>query len=86
MRKNVRIVLLLLLISVFMRRKAEAKGNIQAGLDGCNLLRYELILIKRLYDQLKAEVRGATLYEPAFYEKIVMRWYDEYKTKQWIHI
>jgi len=69
-------------VLIFYDKAAEAKSNIHAGLDGCNLLRYELRFIKGLNEQLKAEVLGATLYEPAFYEKIVMRLYDEYKTIQ----
>jgi len=38
----------------------------------------------RLNPQLRKA--ASPLYEQAFYENIVMRWYDEYKTIQWIHI
>ena len=64
-------------------KEARAKGmNIHEQLQNDNLFRYELRLLKRVNSQLKADVTAQTLYDEAFYQSIIQRWYDEFKTIQ----
>ena len=67
-------------VLIFYDKGKEAAGNMPDVLKDDSLFRYELRFIRRVSAQMKTDVRGETLYNPSFYEKIVMRWYDEFRT------
>jgi hypothetical protein len=63
-------------------KEAKAKGMIVPTLLSGNLLRYELRYQKRINKQFNADVTASTLYDTVFYRKILMSWYNEFKTIQ----
>jgi len=66
---------------VFYDKAKEAK-NIPELLQNNNLFRYELRFLRRIKSQLKADVTAQTLYDELFYQSIVQRWYNEFKSIQ----
>lgn len=67
---------------VFYDKRAEMainKDPILEELTDCNLLRYEMRLIKRPYKQLRVKaVIGSDLYDNCFYNRAVRMWSDEF--------
>ena len=64
-------------------KEATRKGGIiPNALTGCNLLRYELRLLKDIQNQLQAEacINGALLYDRCFYTSIVQKWKIEFES------
>ncbi len=64
-------------------KEASTKGAlIPPTLNGCNLLRYEMRLLKNLQKQLKSAdpITGATLTESSFYYSIIQQWKSEFDT------
>lgn len=66
----------------FYDKIAEAKHNglqIPVGLEGQNLLKYEIRLNRRLPKQLNVpEVKASTLYDKSFYRMLMQRWQQGY--------
>lgn len=75
---------------VFYDKTAEAKAKralIPPTLAGCNLLRYEMRLLKRLQKQLKRAdpMTAAALYNQETYYMLVQLWKQEFETIKKIH-
>ena len=70
-------------------KEASAKGVlIPPTLKGCNLMRYEMRLIRKTQRLLKSQtpITGATLTDESFYYSIIKRWKTEFDTIKKINI
>ena len=64
------------------RKEIEDKGGtVPKNYEGCNLLRYEMRLLKSPYRQLRLKsVTGKDLYDKDFYNKAVQMWCSEFES------
>lgn len=61
-------------------KEATAKGvTVPEIVQGSNLLRYELRIMKKVNQKLNADVTGAMLTDEKFYMRVVNRWHAEYQ-------
>ena len=69
------------------KEAAAKRALIPPQLADCNLLRYEMRLLKQPHKQLKRAdpIQAAALYNPDFYYMLVQRWKQEFETIKKIH-